>query len=181
MSDSVQKLMHGNAGFATHRFASGLTIIPSLKTFVIGCVDPRVDPAQILGLDLGEAAVVRNIGGRVTASVLDELVLLRKLTQAAGGDFDRGWTFVVLQHTDCGILRMQGERAKLAAFFGVGEEALDAKSVAHPHDAVKVDLAAIHGADGLPNEMLCVGMIYDVHTGLVEIAAGPDRFFARQT
>jgi carbonic anhydrase len=180
MSDSVQKLMHGNAGFATHRFASGLTIIPSLKTFVIGCVDPRVDPAQVLGLDLGEAAVVRNIGGRVTASVLDELVLLRKLTQAAGGDFDRGWTFVVLQHTDCGILRMQGERAKLAGFFGIDEEALDAKSVGNPRDAVKIDIAAVHAADTLPSEMLCVGMVYDVHTGLIELAAGPDRFFVRQ-
>ena len=93
MTDSVQQLIQGNAGFATHRFASGLKIIPSLKVFVIGCVDPRVDPSKILGLDLGEAAVLRNIGGRVTSSVLDELVLLRKLTQAAGGDFDKGWTF----------------------------------------------------------------------------------------
>lgn len=174
MSDSVQQLVQGNAGFATHRFASGLKIIPSLKTFVIGCVDPRVDPSQILGLDLGEAAVIRNIGGRVTTSVLDELVLLRKLTQAAGGDFDRGWTFVVLQHTDCGILRMQGERARLAGFFGVDEEALDTKSIADPHAAVRVDVASIRSAEELPDGMLCVGMVYDVATGLVEVAAEPD-------
>jgi carbonic anhydrase len=169
MSDTVQQLIQGNAGFATHRFGSGLKIIPSLKVFVIGCVDPRVDPSQVLGLDLGEAAMIRNIGGRVTSSVLDELVLLRKLTQAAGGDFDQGWTFVVLQHTDCGILRMQGERSRLAGFFGVDEGALDEKSVADPHAAATVDVAAIRGADGLPDGMLCVGMVYDVHTGLVEI------------
>ncbi|CAN5597593.1 carbonic anhydrase [soil metagenome] len=174
MSDSVQQLIQGNAGFATHRFASGLKIIPSLKVFVMGCVDPRVDPSQILGLDLGEAAVIRNIGGRVTSSVLDELVLLRKLTQAAGGDFDKGWTFVVLQHTDCGILRMQGERDRLAGFFGIDEELLDAKSVADPHAAVKVDVAAIQGADGLPDGMLCVGMVYDVSTGLIETAVGTE-------
>jgi carbonic anhydrase len=174
MSDSVQQLIQGNAGFATHRFASGLKIIPSLKVFVIGCVDPRVDPTHILGLDLGEAAVLRNIGGRVTSSVLDELVLLRKLTQAAGGDFDKGWTFVVLQHSDCGILRMQGERPKLAGFFGVDEGSLDAKSIADPHAAVQIDVAAIRGADGLPDGMLCVGMVYDVNTGLVELAVGPE-------
>ncbi len=174
MSDSVQQLIQGNAGFATHRFATGLKIIPSLKVFAIGCVDPRVDPSQIFGLDLGEAAVLRNIGGRVTSSVLDELVLLRKLTQAAGGDFDEGWTFVVLHHTDCGILRMQGERTKLAGFFGVDEQALDAKSVADPRAALRVDVAAIRGADGLPNGMLCVGMVYDVGTGLVELTAGPE-------
>jgi carbonic anhydrase len=174
MSDSVQQLIQSNAGFATHRYTSGLKIIPSLKVFVIGCVDPRVDPTQILGLDLGEAAVLRNIGGRVTASVLDELVLLRKLTQAAGGDFDKGWTFVVLQHTDCGILRMQGERARLAGFFGVDDEALDAKSVPDPHAAVQVDVAAIRAADELPDGMLCVGMVYDVNTGLVELVINPD-------
>ena len=174
MSDSVQQLIQGNAGFATHRFASGLKIIPSLKIFVIGCVDPRVDPSQLLGLDLGESAVLRNIGGRVTSSVLEELVLLRKLTQAAGGDFDKGWTFVVLQHTDCGILRMQGERARLAGFFGVDDGALDAKSVSDPHAAVSVDVAAIRGADGLPDGILCVGMVYDVDTGLVELTVGPE-------
>src|ERR1700712_5442075 len=162
MSDSVQQLIQGNAGFATHRFASGLKIIPSLKVFVIGCVDPRVDPSLILGLDLGEAAMIRNIGGRVTSSVLDELVLLRKLTQAAGGDFDQGWTFVVLQHTDCGILRMQGEREGLATFFGIDEGSLDAKSVADPHAAVAIDVAAIGGADGLPSGIHCVGMIYNL-------------------
>lgn len=172
MSDSVQQLIQGNAGFATHRFASGLKIIPSLKVFVIGCVDPRVDPSLILGLDLGEAAVIRNIGGRVTSSVLAELVLLRRLTQAAGGDFDQGWTFVVLQHTDCGILRMQGERTKLAGFFGVEEGSLDAKSVGDPHVAVGIDVAAIRGATELPDGMHCVGMVYDVSTGLVETAAG---------
>jgi carbonic anhydrase len=168
MSDSVQKLIQGNAGFSTHRFASGLKIIPSLKIFVIGCVDPRVDPSHILGLDLGEAAMIRNIGGRVTPSVLDELVLLRKLTQAASGDFDQGWTFVVLQHTDCGILRMQGERARLATFFGVDEGSLGAKSVADPYAAVQVDVAALRSADGLPDGMHCVGMVYDVNTGLIE-------------
>jgi carbonic anhydrase len=100
--------------------------------------------------------------------------LLRKLTQAAGGDFDQGWTFVVLQHTDCGILRMQGERARLASFFGIDEGSLNAKSVADPYVAVQVDVAALHGTDGLPDGMRCVGMVYDVNTGLIEAAVAPE-------
>src|SRR5258708_36511421 len=150
MTELLEKLAQGNAGFSTHRFTSGLRIIPSLKVFIIGCVDPRVDPAQILGLELGEAAIIRNIGGRITPSVLDELVLLRKLTQAAGGDFDQGWNFVVLQHTDCGILRMQGEHQRLAKFFGVDEGSLGAKSVSDPYAAVHVDGNALRGAAHLP-------------------------------
>lgn len=148
-SPSASKLAQGNVGFSTHRFASGLRIIPSLKVFIIGCVDPRVDPAQVLGLELGEAAMVRNIGGRVTASVLDELVLLRKLTQAAGGDFDQGWNFVVMQHTDCGILRMHSEHQRTANFFDVDQGSLDAKSVSDPYAAVHVDVSALHNAAGL--------------------------------
>src|ERR1700709_1534428 len=168
MTELLEKLAQGNAGFSTHRFASGLKIIPSLKGFVIGCVDPRVDPAQILGLDLGESAVIRNIGGRVTSSVIDELVLLRRLTQAAGSDFDQGWNFVVLQHTDCGILRMQGDQQRLADFFGIDQGSLDAKSVPDPYAAVRVDVNALRNANGLPSGIRCTGIVYDVSTGLVE-------------
>jgi carbonic anhydrase len=174
MTELLEKLAQGNAGFSTHRFASGLRIIPSLKVFIIGCVDPRVDPAQILGLELGEAAMIRNIGGRVTSSVLDELVLLRKLTQAAGGDFDQGWNFVVLQHTDCGILRMQGEQYRLANFFGVDQGSLDGKSVSDPYAAVHVDVNALRSANGLPDGIRCAGIVYDVATGLVETVVSPD-------
>jgi carbonic anhydrase len=174
VTDPLRKLVQDNAGFSKHRFASGLKIIPSLRIFVIGCVDPRVDPAHILGLELGEAAMIRNIGGRITSAVLDELALLRKLTQAAGGDFDQGWNFVVLQHTDCGIVRMQGEHQRLANFFGVNEGSLDAKSVADPYVAVQVDVTALRSAADLPNGIRCAGMVYDVGTGLVETVVSPD-------
>jgi carbonic anhydrase len=174
MTEPLQKLALGNAGFSAHRFTSGLKIIPSLKIFLIGCVDPRVDPSLILGLELGEAAVIRNIGGRVTSAVLDELTLLRKLTQAAGGDFDQGWNFVVLHHTDCGILRMQGERARLAAFFGVDENCLESKIIADPHAAVEVDVTALRAAAELPSGMRCSGMVYNVATGLVETVVAPE-------
>jgi carbonic anhydrase len=166
--DTLETLTQRNTEFSTHGFASGLRIIPSLRIFVIGCVDPRVDPAQILGIELGEAAVIRNIGGRVTPSVLKELALLRKLTQGAGGDFDKGWNFVVLQHTDCGILRMQGEREGLADFFGVDEESLDAKMVGDPRAAVEVDVAALRADPHLPSGMRSSGYVYDVATGLIE-------------
>jgi carbonic anhydrase len=173
--DALETLTQRNTEFAARGFTSGLRIIPSLKVFIIGCVDPRVDPAQILGIELGEAAVIRNIGGRVTPSVLQELALLRKLTQGAGGDFDKGWNFIVLQHTDCGIRRMQGEREKLAEFLGVEQESLDAKKVDDPRKAVEVDVAALRADPSLPSGMRSSGYVYDVETGLVEnvVSAAP--------
>jgi carbonic anhydrase len=166
--DALDVLTQRNTDFAAHGFNPDLRIIPSLKVFVIGCVDPRVDPAQILGIELGEGAVLRNIGGRVTPSVLKELALLRKLTQGAGGDFDKGWNFIVLQHTDCGILRMQGEREMLAEFLGVDEGSLDEKMVGDPRKAVEVDVAALRADPDLPAGMRSSGYVYDVATGLVE-------------
>ena len=166
--DALETLTQRNAEFAAQGFDPSLRIIPSLKTFIIGCVDPRVDPAAILGVELGQAAVIRNIGGRVTPSVLEELALLRKLTQGAGGDFDMGWNFVVLQHTDCGILRMQNERKKLADFLGVDEQHLDAKMVGDPRAAVEVDVAALRADPDLPSGMRSSGYVYDVSTGLIE-------------
>jgi carbonic anhydrase len=173
--DTVHTLTQRNAEFATHRFTSGLRILQSLKTFIIGCLDPRVDPAQILGIELGEVAVIRNIGGRVTSSVLKELALLRKLTQGAGGDFDHGFNFIILQHTDCGILRMQGEPEQLADFFGIDTESLDTKKVGDPRAAVEIDVAVLKADPQMRVGLRATGLIYDVATGEVDtvIAAPP--------
>ena len=139
--DALDTLTRGNADFAAHRFASGLRIIPSFKPFVIGCVirgSTRTGLRHRIGASRGHPRRRRS-GHR---GVL-ELALVRKLTQAAGGDFDKGWNFVVLQHTDCGIFRMQGEREGLADIFGVDADSLDAKEVGDPRAAVEVDVAAL--------------------------------------
>ena len=62
----IDTLTQRNEAFANSRFSAELKIMPSLKTMIIGCVDPRVDPFDIFGLAPGEAAVIRNVGGRIT-------------------------------------------------------------------------------------------------------------------
>ena len=171
--DAVHTLTQRNAEFATRSFALGLPMMPSLKTFIIGCVDPRVDPAQILGIKLGEVAVIRNIGGRITSSVLAELALLRKLTQGAGGDFDRGFNIILLQHTDCGILRLQGQSEQLADFFGIDTESLEAKKVGDPRAAVEIDVAALKADPRMPAGLRATGLVYDVATGEVDTVIAP--------
>lgn len=171
--DTVEALTQRNAEFAAHRFTSGLTMTPSLKTIVITCVDPRVDPAQILGIDLGEAAVIRNIGGRITAATLQELALLRKLTQARGSDLDQGWDLVVVQHTDCGIVRLQSQPEMLANYFNVSAEALAARNVRDPTAAVELDIAALRAAAVLPSGLRISGLVYDVATGQIQTVVEP--------
>jgi carbonic anhydrase len=55
-------LAERNADFAAHRFPGAMKLMPKLRTIVIGCVDPRVAPEDVLGLELGEAAELRNVG-----------------------------------------------------------------------------------------------------------------------
>jgi carbonic anhydrase len=171
--NTVESLTLRNAEFAEQRFVAGLKMMPSLKAIIIGCVDPRVDPAQILGIELGEVAVIRNIGGRVTATTLQELALLRKLTQARGSDLDQGWDLVVLQHTDCGIVRLQKEPAMLANYLNIDEESLAARRVGDPTAAVELDIAALRAAPALPSGLRISGFVYDVATGQIERVGAP--------
>jgi carbonic anhydrase len=156
-----------NAAFADGGFESALRMMPSLRTIVIGCVDPRVDPTDVLGLAQGEVAAIRNVGGRVTPEVLDELAMLRAVTRAAGADLGDGWELVVLHHTDCGITRLIDKPEMLAPFFGIDVERLADKSVADPRAAIIVDVAALRSESRIPGVSVS-GLVYDVATGLIE-------------
>ena len=61
-----------------------LKIIPSTKTIIIDCLDPRVDPMDILGLKPGEAANYRNIGGRINPAVVATMILLPNRYEGRG-------------------------------------------------------------------------------------------------
>jgi carbonic anhydrase len=175
MHDTVTTLNARNADFARHGFARDASMMPALKTMVIGCVDPRVDPAHVLGLANGDALVIRNIGGRYTPDTLRTMATLRMIAEAEGAAPGPGWNLIVLQHTDCGITRLGGHPELLATAFGVDEAALPAKAVNDPRVAVAVDVAAIKDNPFLPAAFIVSGLVYDVRTGLVETVVAPSR------
>jgi len=76
------ELVRRNAAFAATGAFAGLPFPASDTLQVLGCVDSRVDPGDVLGLELGEGVVMRNIGGRVTPAALRSWALLAGL---AGG------------------------------------------------------------------------------------------------
>src|SRR5580700_7680029 len=173
----VDDLLQRNKEFAARQSAAG-TLMPSLprampkvKAIIIGCADMRVDPAHLLGTRPGEAVVLRNIGGRITPGLLEQMGLLGRIGQVAGEIPGGGGEFhlIVLQHTDCGITRLAGDPAMLARYFQIQEPELKAKSVADPRTAIAVDVAVFRAVQGLPGDWLISGLVYDVATGLVEI------------
>jgi carbonic anhydrase len=140
----------------------------------------RVDPAHVLGIKPGEAVVMRNIGGRITPGLLEQLGLLGRIGEVAGEIPGGGGEFhiIVLQHTDCGITRLGSDPSMLAHYFQIQERELKTKAVTNPRAAVEVDVATLRAIPGLPGEWLVSGLVYDVATGLVETVVPPARIRA---
>ena len=170
-------MARGNEAFVSTGAHRGLAMMPRRRVVIVGCADPRVNPEQILDLQLGDAAVIRNIGGRVTPPVLATIAGLARLgaraAQAPTGRGDpSGTDLLVLHHTDCGVLRLADEPDALAGFLGTDPARLDAMTVADPYRAVVHDVSVLRGL-AMPG-LRVWGLVYDVATGVVEITAAPE-------
>jgi carbonic anhydrase len=166
----LDTLVQRNARFAQSRFSTDLNIMPSMKMIIIGCVDPRVDPVDIFDIQLGEAAIIRNLGGRVTPTEHRTLEMLNLISQ---GELGPGWNLIVLHHTDCGITRLGNAPKQLAQFFGVSASALPALAISDPYASVVFDVAALKTNPQLSAELVVTGLVYDVRTGRVETIVAP--------
>ncbi|HXN99458.1 MAG TPA: carbonic anhydrase [Candidatus Acidoferrales bacterium] len=179
--NNLDRLLQRNKEFAAQQSAAGtlmpslLRTMPNVKAIIIGCADMRADPAHVLGTKPGEAVVLRNIGGRITPGLIEQLGLLGRIGEVAGKVPGGGGEFhlIVLQHTDCGITRLSDDAAMLAHYFQIQEGALKTKAVTDPRAAVAVDVAALRAIPALPGTWLLSGLVYDVATGLVEVVVPP--------
>jgi carbonic anhydrase len=175
---TLDSMLERNKTFAASQTAARELMpraLPNVKAVIIGCADMRVDPAHVLGIKPGEAVVMRNIGGRITPGLLEQLGLLGRIGEVAGAIPGGGGEFhlIVLQHTDCGITRLAGDPAMLTRYFQTQEGELKKKNVADPRAAVAVDVALLRAIRQLPSDWLISGLVYDVATGLVEIVVPP--------
>jgi carbonic anhydrase len=169
----INDLAKRNAAFAASAFNADLRLNPYGNMMVIGCVDPRVDPASVLGLNNGEAAVLRNVGGRVTPATLRTLAMLTKVSQANQDSVPAGvWNLVILHHTDCGMTDLAAFPDLLAEYFEIPADELEAKSVSDPVGSVRADVEVILAKSRRPAALVS-GLVYDVSTGLVETVVVP--------
>src|SRR5260370_6269982 len=74
-------LIARNQEFAAHHFPKDLPLMPTLRAIIIGCVDPRVDPAHAFGLGPGEALVIRNVVGGITPATMASMGILGRIAQ----------------------------------------------------------------------------------------------------
>jgi carbonic anhydrase len=146
--------------------------LPTAQVLVVTCLDHRVDPAILLGLQLGEAPVIRNAGGRVTPAVIDDVGYLTFLAEqlfAGQLDDDRLFEVAVMHHTQCGMgfLADPSFRRQAAEATGRPEAALEAAAVADPHATVQADVERLLAAPRLSAKVTVSGHVYDIATGRV--------------
>jgi len=146
--------------------------LPTAQVLVVTCLDHRVDPAIVLGLQLGEAPVIRNAGGRITEAVIDDIAYLAFLAEqlfGRQGPADMLFEVAIIHHTQCGtgFLADPDFRRRAAAATGVPEAALDASAVADPDVTVKADVERLLASPLLSPKVSVSGHVYDIATGRV--------------
>jgi carbonic anhydrase len=146
--------------------------LPTAQVLVVTCLDHRVDPGIVLGLQLGEAPVIRNAGGRVTPAVINDIAYLAFLAEqlfGRQGPADTLFEVAVIHHTQCGtgFLDDPDFRRRAAEATGVPEGVLDASAVADPHVTVKADVERLLASPLLSPKVSVSGHVYDIATGRV--------------
>ena len=131
---------------------------------VITCMDSRIDPLAMLGLDKGDAKILRNAGARVTEDVLRTLVLAVHLLGVR--------RVMVVAHTDCRMAKVTDEQvhADILAGSGVDTRSLDFGTIADQRAVLAGDVLKIRSSPYLPADLAVIGCVYDIATGELSVA-----------
>lgn len=161
-------LLQRNEKFARTYDAAALAA-PAEQLLIVSCLDHRVDPASVLQLQLGDAFVIRNVGGRVTHAVINDIAYLALLSELFFGNPDDPALFevAVVHHTQCGagLLADFGFRQQAAAATGLSERELEATAVVDPEITVKADVKRLLASPRFSPKVSVSGHVYDLATG----------------
>lgn len=176
---NISALMERNKAFASSgawRNTPRLPFLPFKGLYIITCVDPRVDPAEFLGLEFSDAIVARALGGRVNDAVIRDLSYIGYLVEAKSPEGPYFET-AVIHHTDCGsrLLEEPDLRHGFAQRTGYNEQQLAALPATVPAETVRGDVAKILAAPQVSTRITVSGHVYDTATGLLETVAEPVR------
>lgn len=161
MSDVFDELVRRNEQ-ARESFVE-VPMGPDLDLVVVTCVDPRVHPTATLGIDRGDAFVMRVVGGRVSDAVVYGLAMIFAMK-------GEPQAVAVMHHTDCGTARLAGDLAwEVSAATGQPAARFRAVAVKDPAESVAADVARLR--DSLPEGTPVAGFVYDVETGRADRVA----------
>ena len=161
---ATKTLLSNNESYARGFTQGDLPMSPAAKVAVVACMDARLDPARILGLQDGDAHVIRNAGGVVTEDAIRSLTISQRLLGTE--------EIILIHHTDCGMLTFSEDEVKtqIAEETGIRPPfALEAFSDLDQN--VRQSIARIQASPFVPNKDAVRGFVYEVETGrLREVA-----------
>jgi carbonic anhydrase len=155
---STDDVLRNNEQYADGFDKGDLPLPPAKKLAVVACMDARLVPTRILGLEEGDAHVIRNAGGVVTADALRSLAISQRLL---------GTTEIILiHHTDCGMLTFTDDGFKKSIQDETGiKPDWAAESFADLDEDVRQSIARIKANPFVPKKDAIRGFVFDVATG----------------
>jgi carbonic anhydrase len=155
---ATDDLLNNNENYARSFDKGDLAAPPSMKTAVVACMDARIDVHKLLGLEVGEAHVIRNAGGVVT----DDAIRSLAISQRRLGTEE----ILLIHHTDCGMLTIDEDdfKAELEQDTGVRPD-WPVETFSDLDDNVRKSIERVHASPFLPNTGSVRGFVYDVESG----------------
>ena len=165
----VPEILSANEQYCASFTKGDLDMPPARRFAVLTCMDARLDPAKALGLQEGDAHVVRNAGGRASDDAIRSLVISTTLLGTQ--------EFIVIHHTDCGMLTFTNEQLheRLRAERGADAAHIDFLPFSDVDESVRQDVARIRSSPLLPRDIPVSGYTYDVRTGRLQQVVASDQ------
>src|SRR3954468_11115575 len=154
----VAEVTAANERYASGFEKGGLPMPPARKFAVVTCMDARLDPAGFLGLEEGDAHVIRNAGGLVNDETIRSLVISHHLLGTKEA--------VVIGHTDCGMLTFTNE--DLHGRLGPESESIDFQPFPDVAERVRQSVETIRSHPFIPPPFEAPGFVCDVRSGRIE-------------
>lgn len=155
---TTDELLHNNESYAKSFAKGSLPLPPAKRVAVLACMDARLDVHKILGLQEGEAHVIRNAGGVATDDAIRSLTISQRLLGTN--------EIVLIHHTDCGMLTFKDDDVKKKIENEVGiRPAFALEAFDNLEDDVKQSIARIEASPFIPNKSSVRGFVYDVKSG----------------
>jgi carbonic anhydrase len=134
-----------------------LPLPPARKIAVLACMDARLNPYGLLGLQEGDAHVIRNAGGVVTDDEIRSLAISQRLLGTE--------EILLIHHTDCGMLTFTDDEFKRSVQDDVGiKPEWAAEAFGDLDEDVRQSIARIQASPFIPHKNVR-GFVYDVHSG----------------
>jgi carbonic anhydrase len=165
--DPFADVLAANSDYAASFADAGIPGKAAKGLAVVTCMDSRISPLDMLGLQAGDAKILRNAGARVTEDVLRTLVLAAHLLDVT--------RVMVVPHTDCRMTKVTDAQVHEELLSrGIDTRSIEFRTVSNQIEELRKDVQKIRSWPYLPADLAVVGCVYDVRTGLLDVAVPQD-------